>query len=473
MNDISTYLERRAYANNAERVLFSEDGLSIAVTAGLGASHYNELREMKLYHDWEDEFSNQFGIRMTEFEERRFEQLEEYKNLIDHQYVSLPEDTSDVNELDAMSRYFRYDDINTRWDFEQFFAMEGNEGARRVLGYHSYEEGKSVYQIYSEDEFQQLTDKGRVAGDGATLEGHHIMDVRSHTFDTELLDQLYHTDNIRLMTREAHLRDPNYGHGGNWSNTTTGEAREVIDRYDEISKLNRDIVDENLAWFDLQMSAGIGVMVGTVSAAIELIKLRKDPRPWKKRVMLISAASLVRGFEAGTLALVALKIRTAISSKGESEVIESVVEYANNVLTAAIPGGFDTALDVGNLSMYTGFSISIASLRIIRSGITAIAIWRQSSVKVAKRHFRSDTRVILTEESVFWGGALLLDVMIDAAGNTVVPDPTLLLITCRLFWSVLKKYNQNKDEQMTLKICKKKKLDALYESCITALVYLG
>ncbi len=39
-------MERRAHAANAERVLYSEDGLSIAATAGLGLSHFNEIREM-------------------------------------------------------------------------------------------------------------------------------------------------------------------------------------------------------------------------------------------------------------------------------------------------------------------------------------------------------------------------------------------------------------------------------------------
>lgn len=474
MSSISSYLEKRAYASNSERMLLTEDGLTIATTAGLGFAHFNELNEKELFESWETEFSDKFNQKMNEFANRRISSLEEYENLLQGNNISSYADLKDSDETQNLLRNLRNDDVRSRWDLEQFFAEEGNEGARRVLGYYSYEDGNSAYNVYSDEQFNQLVETGKVGVEMETLQGHHIKDVSSHALEMEQLKTLFHVDNIRLMTRTAHQQDPDYGHGGSWQNQTTGEGAEVNTRFDGIIDENKSITGENIAKFDIQIGFGVGIVVGSVSAFLEIRKLKDDPRPWKRKALLISTSAFVRGFEAGTLALLALKTRTAISSLGESDMIQSNVEAANQVLTEAFPGDLTSTLDAETLATVAGFSASIAELRIIRSGITAVGQWRQSNFKVAFRQFGKDSMVIIAEESVFLGSALLINMLYEAGEDAIIPDPTGgFIIAARVGWSLGKKGYQYKVNKETMEICKQKRLDGLYETAIVSLLYLG
>ena len=474
MTSFEIYLERRAEASNYERLLLSEDYLAIAATGGLGLSHFNAIKENDLFSSWEADFSKKFNQKMDEFTERRFSDLVEYKGLLDEYDISTNDKLQEVEEASNMVRSIRSNDVNARWDFEHFFATEGNEGAKRVLGYYSYEDGESAYNTYTDEQFNKLIETGIVAVEGESLQGHHINDVSSNTLDLENLEALFHVNNIRLMTRTAHHQDPEYGHGGSWQNSTEGRASEVVDKKQGIVDANKDIRDENISTYDYQTGLGIGFLISVISAVLETRKLKNDPRPWKKKSLLVATSSLVRGFEAGTLALLALKTRTAISSLGESEVINSNVEIANTFLTQAFPGNLASTLDAQNIASVAGFSTSIAELRIIRSGIVAIAQWRKSDYKIAFNQFGKDSSVIITEESAFFGTALLFDMLYQAGEDSIIPDPTGgFIIAARLSWSVGKKGYEHHENMKTMEICKQKRLDGIYETAIVSLVYLG
>ena len=474
MTSIESYLEKRAHASNFERSYLSEDGLSIAATAGLGLSHFKAIKENDLFNEWEVDFSQKFNQKMDEFTERRFSDLEEYKGLLNEHSINSYEKLQEVEEAKRMVKNLRTDDVNSRWDFEQFFAIKGNEGAKRVLGYNSYEDGQSAYNMYSEEQFSQLIDTGRVVVDGETLQGHHINDISSNVLDLENLEALFHVNNIRWMTRTAHHQDPEYAHGGSWQNPTEGRASEVVDKKESIIDANKDIADENIAKFDYQVGIGIGVFISSITAILEIWKLKNDPRPWKKKSLLVATSSLVRGFEAGTLALLALKTRTAISSLGESEILHSNVDIANSFLTQAFPGDLTATLDAQNIASVAGISTSIAELRIIRSGIVAIVQWRQSNFKTAFDQFGKDSSVIIVEESAFFGAALLFDMLYQAGEDAIIPDPTGgFIIATRLAWSAGKKGYQYRENKKTMKICRQRRFDGLYETAIVSLVYLG
>ncbi len=340
MNSISGYLERCAHATNAERNLFSEDALRIAATAGHGLSQCKEIREMHEYKTWCREFTELFGARLTAFEERRFKQFDEHKNVLEKHDISSPDEFGVVDELTVITETLRSDNINARQDFEQFIAEKGNKG--------------------------------------------------------------------------------------------------------------------------------------TISAVIEMNKLKDEPRPWKKRAKLISMTSLVRGYEAGSLALVALNIRTVISSVWEREMLQSPVEYANNVLSEVIPGDIDSMLDAGNLALYTGISTSIASFRVIRSGMVSIALWRKSNLKIAIQQFGRDSRVIIMDEWAFSKRAFFLDILIETGKDAIFPKPKIGILTAaKISWSVSKKARQYYAEKKAIEECKKMRLDGLYVSSISELDVLG
>jgi len=474
MTSIESYLEKRAHASNSERAYLSEDGLSIAATVGLGLSHFKTIKETDLFNEWEADFSQKFNQKMDEFTERRFTDLEEYKSLLQEHNINSFEDLKESGEVESFAKRLHTNDVDSRWDFEQFFANDGNEGARRVLGFHDFEEGVSSYKHYSEEQFNQLQETGIVTVDEVTLQGHHIFDFSSNATVLDKIETLFHVNNIRLMTRTAHHQDPEYGHGGSWQNSTEGRASEVVDKKESIVDANKDITDGNIAKFDYQVGIGIGVFISAITAILEIRKLKNDPRPWKNKSLLVATSSLVRGFEAGTLALLALKTRTAISSLGESEVLHSNVELANNFLTDAFPGDLAATLDAQNIASVAGFSTSIAELRIIRSGIVAIVQWRQSDFKTAFNQFGKDSSVIVVEESAFFGVALLFDMLYQAGEDAIIPDPTGgFIIATRLAWSAGKKGYQYRENKKTMEICKQRRFDGLYETAIVSLVYLG
>ena len=405
MTSIESYLEKRAHASNSERVLFSEDGLTIAATAGLGLSHINAYSkfskfnsfktiETEKYEIWKEEFSENFRSKMDEFEGLRFQQNNEFLEIYDKYYGEITEGLKNI------SRRLGNDDNRRRWMFEQFFAKEGGEGAERVLGYHSFKDKESVYKNYSPEQLEELKETGKVSVNGETLEVHHINSKALLLEDPEMFFVIHHVNNGRIMTgrgqkvNNAHHDDPNLGHGGSYKNLTRGEATEVHDRKTKIVEENKndldenissqkELIDEKISSFNLQTGIGVGLIVGLISTVLEIRKLKNDPRPWKKKSLLVATSSLVKGFEAGTLALLALKTRTTIASLGESETLESNLEIANNFLTQTFPGDLTATLDAENIATFAGFSTSIAELRIIRSGIVAIAQWRQSDFKTA------------------------------------------------------------------------------------------
>jgi len=496
MSTISSYLERRAHAKNSEHILFTEDGLTIAATAGLGLSHFNAYQEyekfksiknveLEGYQEWESGFKEKFQQRMDLFEEKRFEDHEVFEELL------ADSGGEKTEELDKFVRNLGRSDKRERWAFEKFFAEEGGESAEKVLGYWQYKNGNRSYVNYTDQQFNQLKDTGKVTLEGETLEIHRINNQSRILNEPELFNTIQHPNNGRIMTGQghknnnAHRDDPALGHGGNTRNPTSGEAVEVDSRKDKILEMESEKVEnrvsaykenteDQISSFNLNTGIGVGIVVGSITSAIEIYKLKNDPRPWKKKALLVTTSSLIRGLEAGTLALIALKTRTVISSFGENEGFQSNIEYVNNMLTNALPGDISSSLDAGNLATYAGFSASIAELRIIRSGIVAIVLWRKSDFRIASNQFGKELMVIIPEESVFFGTAFMIDMLYQAGEDALIPDPTGgFIIAARVGWSVGKKGYQYNENKKTMKICKQKRMDGLYETAITSLVYFG
>ncbi|MCH8568868.1 MAG: hypothetical protein LAT67_11415 [Balneolales bacterium] len=475
---LSDYLEKRAKASNAERMLLTEDGLSIAVTAGLGYAYFNELNEKELLSSWEAEFGDSFNQKMNAFTERRFSDLREYENLftepnpdaILESYGHLTDSAIAHN----LARALRNDDVRAKWEFEQFFALEGGEGAKRVLDYYSYEDGVSAYETYSREQFNELLETGRVSEELEILHGHHINDVSGNAFRLDRIEELFHVNNIRLMTRGAHHEDPGLDEGGLWQNGTSGDSNEVLSIVEEIIDAQKIISGEKIVRFDAKTGISVGLAVGTISAFLEMRKFKNDPRPWKKKALLISVSTFVKGFEAGTLALIALKTRTAIASLSETESFQSAVEAANQILTEAFPGGLISTMDADSLASAAAFSVSIAELRIIRAGIVAVGQWRQSNFRYAFRQMSKDSVIIITEESVFLGSAVLFNMFYEAGEDAFVADPTGgFIIVVRLGWSLGKKGYQYNANKKTMSVCRQKKMDGLYETALASMVDIG
>lgn len=475
MISISDYLERRSNARVSERLLFSEDGLTLATSVGLALSSQTISEGIGEFKDWESDFASKFNDSMSKFLDRR---LNDFNN-----YQMQDYDAGLIEDEDAI-KYFnniRNNDVEFRWEMETFFAREGGEGAKQVLGYNDYINGESVYVLYSEEQLAQIREGAeKIIVDGKTIIGHHITSVSaklSSVADNLSKDEflsVFNGNNIKLMTHGAHLYDSKHGHGGAWQNPTSGDASELDIRKEKIVGENLNITEEKIAVVNLHTGVGIAVAVGLITSIIETAKLKDDPRPWKKKASIVLVSSITRGLEAGILSLLALKTRSEILMLGTKDETRIAVEYVNSVFSEALPGDFSANLDVDSLLTYGGFSVSIAELRIIRSAISAIALWKNSNSEIACKQFGSELKVIIAEEAVFFSIAFVLDALVEIGTDVAMPDPTGgWIIGIRAFWSVSKKgYHIYKNKE-TQENCKKVRLDGLYEVAITSLVYFG
>ncbi|OLS33742.1 hypothetical protein [Bacillus sp. MRMR6] len=479
-----TYLNRRANVKGMERLLFTEDWLTVSTSIGLGVSSYRDFDEQERYREWKEEFSESYQQKLDDFNQKRFEQLEEYKGLLEENDITSHVELKEASDVLDFAKKLHDNDILQRWRFEKFFAEEGNEGAKQVLGYCDYIDGESIHNLYSNEQFKELLERGKVTVDDSPLQGHHINDFSSNSTVQENIITLFHGNNIKLMTRSAHLNDPEHGHGnkngegGSWKNETKGEANEIDQRFNNIVDANKEITAEDIASFHINTGVGIGLLFGTVTSILEYRKLKNDPRPWKKKALLISMSSIVKGVEAGTLTLLALKTRLSVSSIGDSELLITRVDDANGVLNGLF-GGDGVPLEPESIAEFVGFGVSIAEIRIIRSAIVALVQWKHSDFKTAKNQFGKESFGIMAEEAVFLvtvmtAHTLIKSLAYEAGQDAIIPDPTGgFIVVTRVSWSIFKKSYQYINDRKTMDSCKQKRLDGLYETAIASLTYMG
>ena len=475
MSKISEYLERRSRASGFERALFTEDVTTLTSSIGLGSSNYYYAEKMESFFEWKGEFTKGYNSLLTDFKAKSLPKIDEIRKLISNGEL---EEAKKIN-----SNFLRSLDNNYRWKFEQFFAIEGGEGAQAVLGYWGYEDGTSKFIRYTEEQIRELKETGKISIDGNPPEIHHINPVARGIEEPQRLGEIHHPDNGRIITGRrqvdnAHFYDPIKGHGGSYSNPTSGPSNEVSDRKNSILTHNRsdqeNQINESLERFDASISVGAGVITGIITVVVQSYNLRNDPRPWKKKAALITVGGFVKAIEAGTLAMVALKSKKEIiSNLGDSTAFEGFTSDLSIKLSEMLHNSIDFESDT--FAMMIGSGASIAEVRIIKSAIVSLISLKSGNPIAVFKRFGKEVVIISIEETALISLALFIDfglIFIDPSNHSGEPVYTFVRITYSAGKLSRNIYIQQKNRQKMSRY-KEFQLDGLYETAITSLVLLG
>lgn len=402
------------------------------------SSHLEEFRHR------DSEFADGYHALRARINEQRQQNQLSYGELLesldmdDPNYATLRQ----ISEWSRKKNSIKNKGPEYRKDMEQFFASEGGLGARDVL---TYVDDAGNHVPYSDEQWQDILDGRTPQVDFFELHGHHINSVvgqlRRDVRDVGPLDD---PDNIRMMTRAAHLSDELHGHGGSFHNETVGEAKDVESRFEAIRATNRQNVFDRVEDRELGLSLGAAVAFGSVAALIRFYQLRNDLRPWKQRTGMAAAAFALRGGETAIISYSALRARGELNEF----VFDSADSFAENL-------GADFSGDV--LAEILGSAAGFGTAMAVSGGLRLIKEYRAgASLRQVRTHTGNLVVVVVGEAGAF----IILGVLVDAAG---IPDPTGVLIVCRLLYAVGKlghNYHQNVRSQLACLQCR---LNVLYE----------
>lgn len=426
------------------RWLASSQGGAVVASTALLPQAAQWSSDMKGFRAWDDTFSEHYHTLRTGIDAARQRSHASYTSLLDTA-------AEDGNGYDALRnvdlirdkwKALRGDGVEHRWEMERFFAREGGPASRTTLGYVG---DGGHHATYDHDQWHTLTGQtgARATANGTTLHGHHINDVSSGLErDFRDVRHLDNPQNIRLMTNEAHLRDPTHGHGGSFSNYTTGEASEVDVRFDAIRSDNKENVFAQAAGREAGLALGTGLVLGSAAAAIRLYQLRSDPRPWKQKTGLMAAAFALKGGEASVVAFAALHSRGLATKL----VYDSADSIADNM---------GEAFSGDALTEILGSSAGIAAAMTVRTGLRAFREHRAGvSISRIGTSAGQQIMVVAGETAAF----ILLGVALDA----VVPDPTGLVIATRIVYSLGKVGYSHQRNRQSQADCAERRMDVLY-----------
>jgi hypothetical protein len=336
---------------------------------------------------------------------------------------------------------------DARTEFERLLAQEGGDSARRQLGYYSGE--SATFQRYSEEQFEALAEGANISEIGPGLQRHHAYSVKANLQESPLdITPMMSPDNIRHMTREAHLKSSELGHGGNFQNSTTGEATSAQELYaDVVGERYQDRVLENGSDYTGEIGLAAGLLGGSISAIVQYQRLRR--KPWKRKTLGTVSAFASQGIETAGLSYAAIQTSeqtTQLISDGVQQSIEVGQEIGTDV----------TAELVGSAA---GIEAAVA----IRSGINfAQDIYGGRSVSASGAEFGKDILVVGGEELAF--------VLLGVAGDAFVPIPephvSALVNGIRVTYRLLKVGHGIREDYLSRRECKQKRLHVLRRKAV-------
>ncbi|WP_456277581.1 hypothetical protein [Bacillus sp. AK128] len=368
------------------------------------------------------------------FIEPREEEYLEYEERATLYYQEFQ--ASQTNNPDISMETARSNGVTNEWESYRFFANGDLNAPREVFNYID-DEGNNTY--FTEKEIEDI----RSWEDGAAkpvqnIEGHHVETVRENPTDTMLASD---PDNIILATKEGHRE---HLHGGDTKNPTQEEYLQYVQTNDEKFAMtldyNEDIITLNFWEEGAASSASSTIVYLTINEAMNLYRLKKDPRPWaqKKADALLSAkANTIIGLGLGTLSFITNETLTIclthLSLVGASELF---------IEMCTINGTFFV------------MSIALATLNFIKN--------RQNGETrdEARKKYMSSIMTATAELIVFSVLGVGLEIGFEALGGLIVdafiPDPTGILIALRAGYSIFKlgkKYYDSKQNQQAYTMC--------------------
>lgn len=406
----SPYDRLKSDLNGRLRYLRSEDAATLVTVGANAAQSVDWYAKMQHFTSWKTTFDPGYAEVLAQAEAAGSKYLAKWESA-----------AGDETELAKIADNARDFGADRRWVVERFLANSEAPAGYGRLGYHRMVEGRDEYHAYSETELIKIRLGEKPSVDGDTLHAHHVNSV-SDAFQrgSEGLKSMYDPNNLRLMTKDAHLNSTEMGHGGSWRSPTSGRAEETDVGADLVVKgqydYARDQVDSVLAMAAL----GAGVAYGVIHCILEFRTLQQDPRPWKAKARIVAATFALRGAEGASITAVTLLARNS----SEVWLDDSAIDLAG------ILGHGANAAVLEDL-IASGFGISSALA--IREGLRFASdlVEGRNPVYAAKEH-GSAVLVVFLEQ----GGFSLLGVFLDVV--TPIPEPTLatLVTAARVIWVI-------------------------------------
>lgn len=377
-----------------------------------------------------------------------------YDNLSEDIDVHRQHDLFRFNNGELSADHLRSDGVKFRWMEEMYFVKNGNDAAQQELGFGLYEKGQSSLHHYDATQIKQLLNGDRPQYHGQTIQGHHLSSVHGSLNDGRIA-LLSDPENIRLTSPDAHLRDPIYGHAGNFKNDSHIVGHEVDDRFDGIVADNRhDTIIEPAESRELSIGIASGLVTGTIASVIRLVQFKNDSRPWRKKAGVVAGTFALRGLEGGIISIAVLLVH------------DHVTEFVSNQVSdiAAQLGPQFSSDIIGELvGSAAGIELAIA----IRAGVRSIQSLRHGeSLKHVGSMVGQQLLIAGAEQFAFF----LLGVALDSI--TPIPDPVIgpSITALRITYS-LAKMGVSLDANRKSRIaCTNSRIDSLYEIAANLLV---
>ncbi len=326
--------------------------------------------------------------------------------------------------------------VNNEWEMYHFFAQDEVNAPMEVFEYID-NEGNVSY--FNEEQVQQIQQwDANTAYPIKGIEGHHLETIKENPTDTALAAD---SDNILFATTEGHRI---HLHEGNTQNATNEAYMGISTPNDDRLALtlahNEDILTVNFWEAGAMAATGSAAIYVTATMIVELIKLRKDPRPWTQKRKDLVISGMLAGVMGLGIGAIGYTVHTGIDSLIGDYSIAGLETFFDSMM--AINGAF--------------FAISLAT-----AGITYMQLRKQGQTHAqAFRQFTNLALTSLAELAAFSALGIGIDIGLDALGGLVLdallPDPTGLLIAGRLIYSIFKmrkKYTNGKKEKSAFEEC--------------------
>lgn len=391
MNSINTEIRKRIDNRNNLFWTASADGGAVIGATSEIIQHF----ESQSYNKW-----------LSPFNER-------VQDLQDSQNYS----TDDI-------RYARQLAASRRWEWEQFFAQKENNAPNDIFSVTN-DNGELVRM--TDEQIKILQNGGKIQG----LQVHHINSVHSNS-----IEMASDPENTKLATLHGHLKL----HKGNFSNQTSGEAKEITKMTERTKEHN-----ENIRETEGYIISGL--IFGSIGAFIKWRQMSKDPRPWKKKSAIIAGTFALSGIQGAGI---------AIAAHLTSELIQdSIADFATEY---SAEFGAKASSEV--FSDLIGAAGGIEAAIVLRLGVKIVSeLVKGNSFKESAPDIGRALAQATAEQIAFFLLGLALDNL------TPIPDPTLATVVTalRITYSLGKLgYNYNVNRKNAVE-CARKRMDTLYD----------
>jgi hypothetical protein len=354
-------------------------------------------------------------------------------------------------EIDRVLESARNFGPEARTKFERLLAQEGGDAAQPHLGYFKGVD-EAIFQGYTKEQLEALAEGENISDIVPSMERHHVVSVKA-ALDNDPFDirPLIDENNIRPITSSAHRQNSEFGHGGNTSNPTTGEATPVQELYgDVVEEKHEDLVLDEAFSYSSEVGLAAGLLGGSISALVQYQKLRR--KPWKRKALGTISAFAAGGIERAGLSYVAIQTSeetTQLISHGMQESIEVGQEVGTDVTAELI-----------------GTAASIKAAVALRSGLNfAQDVYEGRPASAAGAEFGKDILVVSGEELAF----VLLGVMGDAYIPVGEPHLEAVVNGTRILYRIGKaghKIVEIVENRRSRRECRQKRLDTLRQQAL-------